>query len=386
MTLRRWFVAADNGDVAFIRGNMKQYARSQDAQFLSRTALMFAANRGHLEICQLLMEKESKMCNRRGNTALHFAAAAGHADIVTLLAPLEAGVQNEAGETALIQAITNGRMEAMLVLLRYESEIKTGDGRSPLQVAEQTNQTALAAILRGDAPNPLEDAPAQIGSYLQSNIPLPFQTAALQPPVPSVKEHSMGLQGFQGSIPLGPMGEQTQIRPIEEGGHRGSSAQNALSTPQVSMVSPFDTPLISSVPLTAQLSVDSYTFVEDERLGQSFQARESRHLQRSMEQLSRIMELEDRNATLTAMLETMMKPDQYQDQFEEDLHESRGVGTSVLSEPPEVVTQDDLRLLFAELKQARREIKTLYDFIRMFAAKFDSVFSLRDPMPMERSE
>ncbi|TNJ27249.1 Ankyrin repeat protein 1 [Giardia muris] len=382
MTLRRWFVAADNGDVTFIRSNMKQYARSQDAQFLSRTALMFAANRGHLEICQLLMEKESKMCNRRGNTALHFAAAAGHAEIVTLLAPLEAGVQNEAGETALIQAITNGRMEAMLVLLRYESEIKTGDGRTPLQVAEQTNQTALAAILRGDAPNPLEDAPAKVGSYLQSNMSLPFQTTALQPPVPSVRDYSMGLPG---AIPTG-----EQNRPVVEegggGGSKGPATQNMISTPQVSMVSPFDTPLISSVPLTAQLSVDSYTFVEDERLGQSFQARESRHLQRSMEQLSRIMELEDRNATLTAMLETMMKPEQYPDQFEEDLHESRGVGASVLNEAPESVTQEDLRLLFAELKQARREIKTLYDFIRVFAAKFDSVFSLREPMPPEKGE
>lgn len=57
------------------------------------TALMRAAERGHLDIViQLLASKASvNLCNSDGNTALHLAAQEGHPEVVKMLLKVQNG-------------------------------------------------------------------------------------------------------------------------------------------------------------------------------------------------------------------------------------------------------------------------------------------------------
>ena len=100
-----------------------------------RTALFFAAANGHLEIVELLLEKEADpdIANAQGNTALHWACARGESGTVAWLST-EAGSDpnavNSEGATPLHAAACHvGRALCLLRLWRSEVEAREGVGQ-----------------------------------------------------------------------------------------------------------------------------------------------------------------------------------------------------------------------------------------------------------------
>ena len=87
-----------------------------------RTALFFAAANGHLEIVELLLEKEAdpNIANAQGNTSLHWACVNGHTAVVEKLLGVGAktAVCNAGGRTALDEAMHNDRQECIDAILK----------------------------------------------------------------------------------------------------------------------------------------------------------------------------------------------------------------------------------------------------------------------------
>ncbi|XP_063406196.1 inversin-like [Mytilus trossulus] len=80
------YEAAENGSVEDLKLCLANGANI-DNQVNGRTALMFAASGGHVEVCQLLLENR---CNKDitdwdGWTALMWAACKGHVEVCRLL-------------------------------------------------------------------------------------------------------------------------------------------------------------------------------------------------------------------------------------------------------------------------------------------------------------
>ena len=62
---------------------------------------------------KILASLEKGMKDDDGETALMLAAECGHLDCVKILTPLEQGMKDNYGETALIHAAENGHLECV---------------------------------------------------------------------------------------------------------------------------------------------------------------------------------------------------------------------------------------------------------------------------------
>lgn len=82
--------AAESGCMACCAKYMDQAGRLAE----DKTALMAAAEKGHLDVAGLLVHREAKMQNQNGRTALMCAAENGKSDLVEFLLPFEAQMQD----------------------------------------------------------------------------------------------------------------------------------------------------------------------------------------------------------------------------------------------------------------------------------------------------
>lgn len=120
--------AAERGHVKFvdrlkdIEGGMQ----IRKGSYCGYTALMSAAKNGHTECVKLLIDKEMKKTQSNGVSALMLAAANGHTECVKLLLPHEAGFYTTCG-TALIQAIWRNHRETAECLYADEKERTNSD-------------------------------------------------------------------------------------------------------------------------------------------------------------------------------------------------------------------------------------------------------------------
>ncbi|KAE8303008.1 Kinase, NEK [Giardia duodenalis] len=87
------------------------------------TALMHAAQRGHLQIVRMLANKESGLKDETGMTALMHAALGGHAESVSILCRFEVGVTDKKGQSALNMALENGHLSIVKRLIKHEKDV-----------------------------------------------------------------------------------------------------------------------------------------------------------------------------------------------------------------------------------------------------------------------
>ena len=94
-----------------------------------KTALIVAAEKGHLAVVKLLIKKGAnvKAMNRSGLTALKAAASEGHATVAELL--IEKGAEvNPMWDPPLMYAVSNGHAEMVRMLIDKGAEVNVGYG------------------------------------------------------------------------------------------------------------------------------------------------------------------------------------------------------------------------------------------------------------------
>jgi uncharacterized protein len=119
-----------------------------------RTALMEAAQAGHLDTVEALTRKKAAVNaqDELGDTALILAASRGHLEVVqTLLKKhAEPNIQNIAGRTALRATVENGHKLVVLALLDKGAHLETRDKeehKTPLLAAAMHHQTDIVRLL-----------------------------------------------------------------------------------------------------------------------------------------------------------------------------------------------------------------------------------------------
>lgn len=123
--------AAASNDIDFIHSHTN-LARLRNKY--GRTALMFAAERGHLEAVKLLASYELQMRDEKGMTALMYAAIAGRARVASYLIVTgsqlntpETGIFSFENRCALMYAIIRSRAECVRTLAPEETNARVPD-------------------------------------------------------------------------------------------------------------------------------------------------------------------------------------------------------------------------------------------------------------------
>jgi TonB family protein len=151
-SLRDWVKA---GDVQHVRDLMADAAPDLDAaDGAGWTALMYAVERGHYEIAEMLLKAGASLDrqNQSGETALHLAARHGRTASARLLlqAGADFGLQDAEGRTPLYRAIERRRAD-IIEMLQAAAVAK---GKGPM------SQTTFASPERALPPTIVESTPA----------------------------------------------------------------------------------------------------------------------------------------------------------------------------------------------------------------------------------
>jgi ankyrin repeat protein len=132
------FAAAENGDVAFIKGYRGDVDAADD---IGRTALMYAAERGQTAAVKALLKAKANInaANKYGWTALMFAADNGRTETLKALlaAKADANAADNEGTTALMLAALKGKPDMVKALLEAKAEVNAVNkkGWTPLNLA-----------------------------------------------------------------------------------------------------------------------------------------------------------------------------------------------------------------------------------------------------------
>uniref|UniRef100_A0A158PNG3 ANK_REP_REGION domain-containing protein n=1 Tax=Anisakis simplex TaxID=6269 RepID=A0A158PNG3_ANISI len=147
---------ACNGDEKALKIMIKLQADANIHDQEDRTPLHVAAERGHTQVAEMLIDKFGGSIGARtrdGSTLLHIAALYGHAD--TALAFLKRGVPlympNKRGAVGLHSAAAAGFTDVvrMLILRGTNVDIRTRDNYTALHVAVQSGRASVVETLLG---------------------------------------------------------------------------------------------------------------------------------------------------------------------------------------------------------------------------------------------
>ena len=114
------------------------------------SALMLAALKGHLAICQALVAHDADI-NKPGWTPLHYAATGGHLEVMRWLldnhAYIDASSPN--GTTPLMMAAMYGTNDGVQLLLEAgaDPQIKNDKGLNAVDFAKQIQRDAAAKLI-----------------------------------------------------------------------------------------------------------------------------------------------------------------------------------------------------------------------------------------------
>lgn len=126
-----------------------------------RTPLSWAAERGHLSIVRLILQKGARMNtrdNRHGLSPLHWAASKGHRTVVEVL--LEAGADVDdymGGSTPLAIAVARGHQTVVKTLLERGADPNLIDkhyGQVPLHISAARGKAIVVSHLLAHGANP----------------------------------------------------------------------------------------------------------------------------------------------------------------------------------------------------------------------------------------
>lgn len=149
--------AAEVGNVEVVqllRMILARYQMSVDNHLKGRTALMFASRRNNLNCVYPLIQLEARMQDARGWTALMMASYLGYTQITKALLIWESGMAfgpstEVPGTTALMLAAEAGNAEAVSLLVNYESRRQKENGFTALMMAAQEGHSECVRILMG---------------------------------------------------------------------------------------------------------------------------------------------------------------------------------------------------------------------------------------------
>jgi hypothetical protein len=152
----RFVEAAHDGDIYAIRGLLNDDEADINGKDRDgKTAIGWAAHKGHAEIVKLLIDygADVNMQQNKGITPLMLAVDQNHAEIATLL--LNAGADPNAattnrGQTALMSVLmTPGRSQLAKLLLEHGAEVnaKNRQGTTPLMVASLSGDADAVNLL-----------------------------------------------------------------------------------------------------------------------------------------------------------------------------------------------------------------------------------------------
>lgn len=131
------------GDIEFVVQNLRDVRKQT---ITGVTALMYAAQQGHIACVQVLVDYELKLRSQAGWTALMYAAAFGNAACIWLLFA-EARLENRDGETALILATKGGHSSCLDRLCQYEHRLRNRHGWTALMHAATQNDIGAVKLL-----------------------------------------------------------------------------------------------------------------------------------------------------------------------------------------------------------------------------------------------
>jgi ankyrin repeat protein len=183
----RIHLAAYRGDLETVK-SLIEGGTEVDANDDDGTPLHYAAMAGHEAVARFLIDSDANIHagNRNGWTPLHFAAIGGSAEVARMLVAKGADVEvmSDNGQTPLLRAASEGNKRVIEVLLDNGAGVNTEDqgygytplhyaaryghedvvellldkkasiearltsGQTPLALAEQVGQTAIAELLR----------------------------------------------------------------------------------------------------------------------------------------------------------------------------------------------------------------------------------------------
>ncbi|TNJ26480.1 Kinase, NEK [Giardia muris] len=207
--------AAERGDVTAVKKCLLQAGRRTVAR---QTALMLAAQRGHVDCVRVLARREAKLFDKNGWTALMHAAHHDQVGCARLLI-MEAGLQShvrvgslEEGVTALMIAAYHGHFDIVELLWQYECGIVDAWGDRAFAYAQKDHPTLKRRdkkILDFLGPEtghvPMHRSPPSIDSvlgFMEDDKVLPVQPS---------EEFSRSI-GVVGSIAHSPNTSSSQIQ------------------------------------------------------------------------------------------------------------------------------------------------------------------------------
>ncbi|XP_065559577.1 putative ankyrin repeat protein RF_0381 [Artemia franciscana] len=164
--------AAERGrlDICQLLLNNRGDPNIQD--FLKRTALHFAALRGTLDVCQLLLSNRAdpniKDLNKK--TALHYAAAIGTLDVCQLLLSngADLNLKDSSKQTALHYAAKKGTLDVCQLLLSNwaDPNLKDSSKKTALHYAAEEGTLDICQLLLSKGADPNVEGSVQFETTL----------------------------------------------------------------------------------------------------------------------------------------------------------------------------------------------------------------------------
>ena len=142
-----------NGIFSLTINDENVFKVDENMNFTFESSLLEAANVGHTEAVQFLLELGSDVdyVNNDGSTALMIATNSGHEQVVQLLLKEHANInlQGKDGETALMLASQNGYNQVVELLLKEHTNIDTQkeDGWTALMLASYNGHHLVVELL-----------------------------------------------------------------------------------------------------------------------------------------------------------------------------------------------------------------------------------------------